>query len=57
MRIDGSSGSLLATGLLPASTLAVAEPLIIFQHLGPQEGLPQYTVMQTLQDSQGFIDR
>jgi signal transduction histidine kinase/ligand-binding sensor domain-containing protein/CheY-like chemotaxis protein/HPt (histidine-containing phosphotransfer) domain-containing protein len=55
MRIGSGTWRLLTTGLLLASTLARAEPPMIFQHLGSQEGLPQNTVMQTLQDSQGFI--
>ena len=46
---------LLATLLLLASTHAGAAPPMIFQHLGSEAGLPQNTVMQTLQDSQGFI--
>lgn len=50
-----ANGLLLASALLLESALALAEPPMIFQHLGSQEGLPQNTVMQTLQDSQGFI--
>jgi signal transduction histidine kinase/ligand-binding sensor domain-containing protein/CheY-like chemotaxis protein/HPt (histidine-containing phosphotransfer) domain-containing protein len=47
--------SLLATLLMLVCGLATAEPPMIFQHLGSGEGLPQNTVMQTLQDTQGFI--
>jgi signal transduction histidine kinase/ligand-binding sensor domain-containing protein/CheY-like chemotaxis protein/HPt (histidine-containing phosphotransfer) domain-containing protein len=46
---------LLMSILLLASRLAIASPPMIFQHLGSEAGLPQNTVMQTLQDSQGFI--
>jgi signal transduction histidine kinase/ligand-binding sensor domain-containing protein/FixJ family two-component response regulator len=55
MLIRSRTLRLLATGLVFVSRLAVAEPPMIFQHLGTPEGLPQNTVMQTLQDSQGFI--
>jgi ligand-binding sensor domain-containing protein len=47
--------SLFAALLMLICGQATAEPPMIFQHLGSSEGLPQNTVMQTLQDSQGFI--
>jgi signal transduction histidine kinase/ligand-binding sensor domain-containing protein/CheY-like chemotaxis protein/HPt (histidine-containing phosphotransfer) domain-containing protein len=46
---------LLASILWLVSRLVIAAPPMIFQHLGSEAGLPQNTVMQTLQDSQGFI--
>lgn len=41
--------------LLGPAANAAAPTAMIFQHLGAELGLPQNTVMSTLQDSQGFM--
>ncbi len=55
MLIQRKPLGLFGACLLLGAQLAFAEPPMIFQHLGSPEGLPQNTVMSTLQDSQGFI--
>lgn len=49
--------SLIIAGWLLAASIATAAdaPPLILEHLSTTEGLPQATVMATLQDSQGFI--
>jgi signal transduction histidine kinase/ligand-binding sensor domain-containing protein/CheY-like chemotaxis protein len=43
-------------GVSPVSAVYAADaPALILDHLTPSEGMPQGTVMSTLQDSQGFI--
>src|SRR5882672_6899092 len=48
---------LIASSLFFADSVAVAAdaPPLILEHLTTAEGLPQATVMTTLQDSQGFV--
>jgi len=41
--------------LLGASVAAADAPPLVLEHLTPSDGLPQATVMTTLQDSQGFV--
>jgi len=55
MRIPLKIAPLLVGVLVLASKGAAAAPAMIFEHLSSENGLPQNTVMQTLQDSQGFI--
>jgi signal transduction histidine kinase/ligand-binding sensor domain-containing protein/CheY-like chemotaxis protein/HPt (histidine-containing phosphotransfer) domain-containing protein len=48
--LTGCIGIFSATAALAANT-----PALILDHLTPSEGMPQGTVMATLQDSQGFV--
>ena len=41
--------------LLAASTAAAEAPSLVLDHLTVEDGLPQATVMTTLQDSHGFV--
>jgi signal transduction histidine kinase/ligand-binding sensor domain-containing protein/CheY-like chemotaxis protein/HPt (histidine-containing phosphotransfer) domain-containing protein len=55
LRLQTRSASLAALLLLLLANVAGATPPMVFQHLTAEDGLPQNTVMATLQDSQGFI--
>jgi signal transduction histidine kinase/ligand-binding sensor domain-containing protein/CheY-like chemotaxis protein/HPt (histidine-containing phosphotransfer) domain-containing protein len=44
-----------ACGLWMTCARAADAPALILDHLTPSEGMPQGTVMATLQDSQGFV--
>ena len=55
MLIQMKKCGLIAVVLWFCAAMACAEPPMIFQHLGSPEGLPQNTVMASLQDSQGFM--
>src|SRR5579863_9680457 len=54
MRLDACAAALILMGMAAADAAADAPPLIL-EHLTTADGLPQGTVMTTLQDSQGFI--
>jgi signal transduction histidine kinase/ligand-binding sensor domain-containing protein/CheY-like chemotaxis protein/HPt (histidine-containing phosphotransfer) domain-containing protein len=48
--------AVLWSSLVVAATVAAAEaPPLVLEHLTPSEGLPQGTVYDSLQDSQGFV--
>jgi signal transduction histidine kinase/ligand-binding sensor domain-containing protein/CheY-like chemotaxis protein/HPt (histidine-containing phosphotransfer) domain-containing protein len=50
------TAAVLWSSLLAAATVAAAEaPPLVLEHLTPSEGLPQGTVYDSLQDSQGFV--
>src|SRR3569623_441299 len=53
-RILALAGLCMMSGVAAATTAADAPPLIL-EHLTTADGLPQGTVYETLQDSQGFI--
>ena len=55
MLIQLKKCGMIAVSLWFCAAIARAEPPMIFQHLGSPEGLPQNTVMASLQDSQGFM--
>ena len=46
---------LLSVWAVPAVTTFAASPPIVLEHLTTNDGLPQGTVLATLQDSQGFV--
>jgi len=50
-------GLIALTGLLIGTAPAIAAdaPALVLEHLTPSDGMPQGTVMTTLQDSQGFV--
>src|ERR1700761_2340988 len=48
------AGVFMTSGVTAATTATDAPPLIL-EHLTTADGLPQGTVYETLQDSQGFI--
>lgn len=54
MRFDACAAALILMGMAAADAAADAPPLIL-EHLTTADGLPQGTVMTTLQDSQGLI--
>jgi len=41
--------------ILGASAAQADAPSLVLEHLTTEDGLPQATVMTTLQDSQGFV--
>jgi len=41
--------------MMGASAAAADAPPLVLEHLTTEDGLPQATVMTTLQDSQGFV--
>ncbi|HET7608838.1 MAG TPA: two-component regulator propeller domain-containing protein, partial [Gammaproteobacteria bacterium] len=41
--------------MMGASAAAADDPALVLDHLTTEDGLPQATVMTTLQDSQGFV--
>src|SRR3569833_1680353 len=53
-RILALAGLYMMSGVTAATTAADAPPLIL-EHLTTADSLPQSTVYETLQDSQGFI--
>src|SRR5450755_3411493 len=57
LRCPGSFVWMMATVSLLAAQLAMSAdaPPLTLDHLTPSDGLPQGTVMATLQDSQGFV--
>ena len=50
-----SPKALALIALLAASAAAADAPPLVLDHLTTEDGLPQATVMTTLQDSQGFV--
>ena len=56
IRVPVAAFASLILWLLPTSaSLAADAPPLVLEHLSTPEGLPQATVMTTLQDSQGFV--
>jgi signal transduction histidine kinase/ligand-binding sensor domain-containing protein/CheY-like chemotaxis protein/HPt (histidine-containing phosphotransfer) domain-containing protein len=56
MRASRGSRWIIATiWLLASSARAADAPPLVLEHLTPSEGMPQGTVYDTLQDSQGFV--